>query len=281
MGLASLCAGDSDKDGHGDGRNLHEEWQDEDFPRPLPEGCWGAGGTPRHIRRRLPAPAESPQCSPDACIDPADTLETPSGSDGLEWEEELPPAWGFTGTRWVPDAEDKWSEESVDLSTVEPYGRILSQGGYHGEGIGVVLLFATCHLPHSSIPRYGYVMENLLRYIVGTLERTVANRYVLVCLSGAATWGQIPSLGCMKRCYRAVDGRLRQHLRAVIMVHPRYVRALVTLSWPFLSPIFSGKLRFAASLRELSRLVPLEPAHIPKPSRWLEPSWDGSQEAPR
>ncbi|XP_074931361.1 bcl-2/adenovirus E1B 19 kDa-interacting protein 2-like protein isoform X4 [Phalacrocorax aristotelis] len=160
--------------------------------------------------------------------------------------EELPHAWGFTegaGGRRVPDTEDEWLEESVDLSAVEPYSRVLSHGGkggtgppgwdsgsppgacwvwagdgcwlchpplwagYHGEGFGSVLLFAACHLPDSSIPRYGYVMENLLRYITGTLERTVADRYVLVCLSGAAARAQIPSFGWMKRCYRAMDRR--------------------------------------------------------------------------
>lgn len=36
--------------------------------------------------------------------------------------------------------------------------------GYHGEGFGDILLFAACHLPDNSIPQYGYVMENLLRW---------------------------------------------------------------------------------------------------------------------
>ncbi|KAK0683156.1 BNIPL protein, partial [Pygoscelis papua] len=138
--------------------------------------------------------------------------------------------------------------------------------GYHGEGFGTILFFAACHLPDSSIPRYGYVMENLLRYIVGTLERTVAERYVLVCLSGAAARGQIPSFSWMKRCYRAMDRWLRKSLQAVIIVHPTwYIKALVMLSRPFLSPTFSGKVRFVASLRELSQLVPVEPAHVPEP----------------
>ncbi|GAB0201089.1 bcl-2/adenovirus E1B 19 kDa-interacting protein 2-like protein [Grus japonensis] len=295
------------------------------------------------MRRRLPAPerTESAERSPDASIDiDLDALETPSGSDGFEWEgetrpgwghggtprvisppqcranqlpaEELPHAWGFAegaGSRRAPGTEDERPEESVDLSAVEPYSRVLSHGGntgtgarggtpgspsrahggwgrggggharrrpchpplrpgYHGEGFGAILLFAACHLPDSSIPRYSYVMENLLRYIVGTLERTVADRYVLVCLSGAAAWGQIPSFGWMKRCYQAMDQRLRKSLQAVIIVHPTwYVKALVTLSRPFLSPTFSSKVRFAPSLRELSRLVPLEPAHVPEPVR--------------
>ncbi|KAM6229023.1 bcl-2/adenovirus E1B 19 kDa-interacting protein 2-like protein isoform 3-T3 [Spheniscus humboldti] len=276
-----------------DGLDLHEEWQDEDFPGPLPEECPGAGGAPRRMRRRLPAleQTESAERSPDASIDlDLDALETPSGSDGFEWEEELPHTWGFAegaGSRRVPDTEDERPAESVDLSAVEPYSRVLSHGGnvgpgYHGEGFGTVLFFAACHLPDSSIPRYGYVMENLLRYIVGTLERTVADRYVLVCLSGAAARGQVPSFSWMKRCYRAMDRWLRKSLQAVIIVHPTwYIKALVMLSRPFLSPTFSGKVRFAASLRELSQLVPVEPAHVPEPVRRLEPSWDGSQDGTR
>ncbi|XP_042641547.1 bcl-2/adenovirus E1B 19 kDa-interacting protein 2-like protein [Tyto alba] len=131
-------------------------------------------------------------------------------------------------------------EDGVDLSTVEPYSQVLSHGGnvrlgskggtllgpltepggsgrdgwhwlchpplwpgYHGRGFGAILLFAACCLPHGSIPQYSYMMENLLRYIMGTLERTVADCYVLVCLSGAAARGQIPSFGWMERCYRA------------------------------------------------------------------------------
>ncbi|KAM9251966.1 LOW QUALITY PROTEIN: bcl-2/adenovirus E1B 19 kDa-interacting protein 2-like protein [Cariama cristata] len=271
-----------------DGLDLSEEWQDEDFPRPLPEGSPGAGGAPRRMRRRLPAleRTESTEHSPDASIDlDLDALETPSGSDSFEWEEELPQAQRFAkraGSRRVPDTEEERLEESVDLSAVEPYSRVLSHGGYHGEGFSAILLFAACHLPDSSIPRYGYVMENLLRYIVGTLERMVADRYVLVCLSGAAARGQIPSFSWMKRCYRAMDRRLRKSLQAVIIVHPTwYIKALVTLSRPFLSPTFSGKVWFAASLRELSRLVPLEPAHVPEPVRRLEPSWDGSRDVTR
>ncbi|XP_049661666.1 bcl-2/adenovirus E1B 19 kDa-interacting protein 2-like protein isoform X4 [Accipiter gentilis] len=272
----------------GDSLDLSEEWQDEDFPGPLPEGCPGASGAPRHMRRRLPALewTENTERSPDASIDiDLDALETPSGSDGFEWEEELLHTWSFAkgaGSQRVPDTEDKQPEESVDLSAVEPYSGVLSHGGYHGEGFGDILLFAACHLPDNSIPQYGYVMENLLRYIVRTLERMVADRYVLVCLSGAAARGQIPSFGWMKRCYQAMDWQLRKSLQAVIIVHPTwYIKALVTLSQPFLSPTFSGKVRFAASLRELSQLVPLEPTHVPEPVRRLEPSWDGSWDVMR
>uniref|UniRef100_A0A8B9M6T7 CRAL-TRIO domain-containing protein n=1 Tax=Accipiter nisus TaxID=211598 RepID=A0A8B9M6T7_9AVES len=211
----------------GDSLDLSEEWQDEDFPGPLLEGCPGASGAPRHMRRRLPALewTESTERSPDASIDiDLDALETPSGSDGFEWE----------GKTRLGGA-------------VEPYSGVLSHGGNAGLA------------DRPGCPS---------RYIVRTLERMVADRYVLVCLSGAAAWGQIPSFGWMKRCYQAMDRRLQKSLQAVIIVHPTwYIKALVMLSQPFLSPTFSGKVRFAASLQELSQLIPLEPTHVPEPVR--------------
>ncbi|XP_068778692.1 bcl-2/adenovirus E1B 19 kDa-interacting protein 2-like protein isoform X1 [Struthio camelus] len=290
------------------GLELSEEWQDEDFPGPLPEE--DTQGPPRLMRRRLPAPelslalerTEGAEHSPDASLDlNLDALETPSGSElegpnAFEWEDELPCTWGLAeglcpaGTRRVLDVEDeggqRWRlflgerlEQKVDLSAVEPYTRVLSHAGYHSGGLGAILLFAACHLPDSSIPQYDYVMEHLLRYIAGTLEVTVADRYVLVCLSGATARGQIPSFGWMKRCYQAVDRRLRKSLQAVIIVHPTwYIKALVALSRPFLSPTFSGKVRFATRLQELTQLIPLEPALIPEPVRRLEPGWDGCQD---
>lgn len=68
--------------------------------RPLPEGCPGAEGAPRHMRRQLPAleRTESTEHSPDASIDlDLDALETPSGSDGFEWEGETRPGSGRGG----------------------------------------------------------------------------------------------------------------------------------------------------------------------------------------
>lgn len=52
------------------------------------------------MRRRLPALewTESTERSPDASIDiDLDALETPSGSDGFEWEGETRLGWGYRG----------------------------------------------------------------------------------------------------------------------------------------------------------------------------------------
>uniref|UniRef100_A0A8C4YED2 BCL2 interacting protein like n=1 Tax=Gopherus evgoodei TaxID=1825980 RepID=A0A8C4YED2_9SAUR len=133
-----------------------------------------------------------PECTPDGSLDiNVDELETPSESELLdgpesghdfEWEDELPRARRLDsslleeklGEGRIVDVEDKdgrkWRifltderEQKVDLSVVEPYKRVISHGGYYGEGLNAIILFASCYLPHSSIPDYQYVMEHLFR----------------------------------------------------------------------------------------------------------------------
>uniref|UniRef100_A0A8C3SJQ2 CRAL-TRIO domain-containing protein n=1 Tax=Chelydra serpentina TaxID=8475 RepID=A0A8C3SJQ2_CHESE len=178
---------------------------------------------------------------PTACPFPsADELPRARRLDSSLFEEKL------SEGRMV-DVEDKdgrkWRifltderEQKVDLSVVEPYKRVISHGGYYGEGLNAIILFASCYLPHSSIPDYQYVMEHLFRYIIGTLEVMVAESYILVCLNGATLRSQIPSFGWIKQCYRTIDRRLRKNLKAMIIVHPTwYVKALMAVIRPFLS----------------------------------------------
>ncbi|XP_044305079.1 bcl-2/adenovirus E1B 19 kDa-interacting protein 2-like protein [Varanus komodoensis] len=298
---------------------LREEWQDDEFPRPLPEEVSeedpeesSSELSPvaintlqlcgrRHMRRRLPAPdlsegsvksGELPGATPEGSLDiDVDELETPSDSEpqegsedehAFEWEDDLPRARrvdgnlpekfcagrvvdvkGQDGRKWRIFLMDE-QETKVDLSAIEPYKRVISHGGYYGEGLNAIITFASCYLPESSVPNYPYIMGNLFRYITGTLELMVAENYMLVCLNGAAPRSKIPSFTWIKECYQTIDRRLRKNLQTLIVVHPTwYVRALTALCRPFLSSKFSRKLRFVDSLEELARLIPLEQVHIP------------------
>uniref|UniRef100_A0A8D2IT37 Bcl-2/adenovirus E1B 19 kDa-interacting protein 2-like protein n=1 Tax=Varanus komodoensis TaxID=61221 RepID=A0A8D2IT37_VARKO len=255
----------------------------------------------RHMRRRLPAPdlsegsvksGELPGATPEGSLDiDVDELETPSDSEpqegsedehAFEWEDDLPRARrvdgnlpekfcagrvvdvkGQDGRKWRIFLMDE-QETKVDLSAIEPYKRVISHGGYYGEGLNAIITFASCYLPESSVPNYPYIMGNLFRYITGTLELMVAENYMLVCLNGAAPRSKIPSFTWIKECYQTIDRRLRKNLQTLIVVHPTwYVRALTALCRPFLSSKFSRKLRFVDSLEELARLIPLEQVHIP------------------
>lgn len=189
----------------------------------LTEGRGKTGASPTH----------SESSSSDGSLDlEVDELETPSDSEQLdsghefEWEDDLPRAEGLgaseaaerlgRGCVWDVAGEDghRWRvfrtgqrEQRVDMTVIEPYRKVLSHGGYHGDGLNAVILFASCYLPPSSVPNYIYVMEHLFRYMVGTLELLVAENYLLVHLSGGTRRAQVPPLSWIRQCYRTLDRR--------------------------------------------------------------------------
>ncbi|XP_036047073.1 bcl-2/adenovirus E1B 19 kDa-interacting protein 2-like protein isoform X2 [Onychomys torridus] len=145
----------------------------------LSEGAGDTGASPAH----------SESSSSGGSLDlEVDELETPSDSEQLdsghefEWEDDLPRAEGLGaseaaerlggGCVWDVAGEDghRWRvfrtgqrEQRVDMTIIEPYKKVLSHGGYHGDGLNAVILFASCYLPQSSVPNYTYVMEHLFR----------------------------------------------------------------------------------------------------------------------
>uniref|UniRef100_A0A8C5R5C2 Bcl-2/adenovirus E1B 19 kDa-interacting protein 2-like protein n=1 Tax=Leptobrachium leishanense TaxID=445787 RepID=A0A8C5R5C2_9ANUR len=301
---------------------LKEEWQDEEFPRPLPEEAQeedsdskedddepavGPSNTlelcgNRHVRRRLSAPAlrfnlensegsagssEVLNRTTDDLDFDIDDLETPSSNELLdfsenshefEWEDDLPKPnksedKAYTETL-VTDLEDKtgrkWrifliGEHKVDMTAIEPYQQVISHGGYYGDGLNAVVVFASCYLPESSIPDYQYVMDNLFRYIIGTLDLMVAEDYMLIYLNGATPRSKLPTIGWLKRCYQATGRRLKKNLKSVMIVHPTwYVKALLSIIRPFISSKFGRKVKFVSSLSNLSQIVSLEHIHIPE-----------------
>lgn len=306
---------------------LKEEWQDDEFPRPLPEeiseedfedcSLDSPAVAPntlelcgrRRMKKRLPAPelgevsdksGEFTLRTPDGSLDiDVDELETPSDSElqegsenghEYEWEDDLPRAQRldslsekFCSGRVVDfESEDgqKWRvfrlddrEQKVDLVAIGPYKRVISHGGYYGEGLNAIIMFASCYLPENTIPNYPYVMENLFSYISSTLELMVAENYTLVCLNGATPRSRVPPFAWIRQCYQTIDRRLRKNLKSLILVHSTwYVKALLTVLKPFISSKFSRKLQFVNSLEELSRIIPLEQAHIPECIRQLDRS---------
>ncbi|XP_054419401.1 bcl-2/adenovirus E1B 19 kDa-interacting protein 2-like protein [Pteronotus mesoamericanus] len=249
------------------------------------------------------SPTHSAPSSSDGSSDlEVDELETPSDSEQLdsghefEWEDELPQAEGLgaseaaerlgQGCVWDVAGEDghRWKvfrtgqrELRVDMTVIEPYKKVLSHGGYHGDGLNAVILFASCYLPRSSIPNYTYVMEHLFRYMVGTLELLVAENYLLVHLSGGTNRSQVPPLSWIRQCYRTLDRRVRKNLRALVVVHATwYVKAFLALFRPFISSKFSRKIRFLNSLGELAQLISLDQIHIPEAVKQLDQDLHGS-----
>ncbi|XP_051050033.1 protein prune homolog 2 [Phodopus roborovskii] len=221
--------------------------------------------------------------SPDEIDINVDELDTPDEADSFEYTgHEDPTANKSSGqeSESIPEytAEEErednrlWrtvvigeQEQRIDMKVIEPYRRVISHGGYYGDGLNAIIVFAACFLPDSSRADYHYVMENLFLYVISTLELMVAEDYMIVYLNGATPRRKMPGLGWMKKCYQMIDRRLRKNLKSFIIVHPSwFIRTILAVTRPFISSKFSSKIKYVSSLSELSGLIPMDCIHIPE-----------------
>ncbi|XP_061549559.1 caytaxin-like isoform X3 [Phycodurus eques] len=293
-----------------DNMEVKDEWQDEDFPRPLPEdgdstcgltdnrnnapSSLNVGGSARDQskRRTLTAPdmnlslehSEGSLLSDDLDIN-VDDIETPDDADSLdfanngnelEWEDDTPVA---SAKRLPGEGEEErdssgrlWrtvivgdQEQRIDMQVIRPYLRVVTHGGYYGEGLNAIIVFAACYLPDSSCDDYSYIMENLFLYVVSSLELLVADDYMIVYLNGATPRRKMPGIGWLKKCYQMIDRKLRKNLKCLIIVHPTwFIRTILAISRPFISVKFLDKVRYVHTLDELSLLIPMEHVQVPE-----------------
>ncbi|KAM6351834.1 BCL2/adenovirus E1B 19 kDa protein-interacting protein 2 isoform 2-T4 [Alca torda] len=304
-----------------EGVEFKEEWQDEDFPRPLPEDdpvesdILAAAGTESEaevngtkVRKKLMAPdisltldhsgesVLSDDLDESGEID-LDNLDTPSeNSNEFEWEDDLPKPkttdvirkGSLTEYTAAEDKDDgrRWrmfrigeQDHRVDMKAIEPYKKVISHGGYYGDGLNAIVVFAVCFMPESSQPNYRYLMDNLFKYVIGTLELLVAENYMIVYLNGATTRRKMPSLGWLRKCYQQIDRRLRKNLKSLIIVHPSwFIRTLLAITKPFISSKFSQKIRYVFTLAELAELIPMEYVGIPECIKQVDQELNGKQE---
>ncbi|KAF7648877.1 hypothetical protein LDENG_00150610 [Lucifuga dentata] len=176
------------------------------------------------------------------------------------------------GTRWRCFSTGLPLQESrVNMSVLEPFLRVLSHGGYYGDGINDIIVFSSCYLPENNLENYQYVMDNLFRYVVGTLELMVAENYVMVYLCAGGQKDKVPGISWLRECYTHIQYRLRKNLKGFYVVHPTwYIKALITIIKPFISSKFSRKLQFVDSLQDLSHFIPTEHVQIPDCVRQYE-----------
>ncbi|XP_010898610.1 protein prune homolog 2 isoform X1 [Esox lucius] len=249
-------------------------------------------------RKKLSAPRISlslDQSEDDALDTPddleinVDDLDTPDDTDyldytdnELDWEE--PPKASRSAVKEpcepIPtcSAEEErqdaklWraviigeQEHRINMKIIEPYQRVISHGGYYGNGVNAIIVFAACFLPDSDSEDYHEVMENLFLYVISTLELMVAEDYMIVYLNGATPHRRMPGLGWLKKCYQMIDRRLRKNLKSFIIVHPSwFIRTILAITKPFISTKFSSKIKYVNSLAELQELIPMEYVHIPE-----------------
>uniref|UniRef100_A0A8C7ZBR8 ATCAY kinesin light chain interacting caytaxin a n=1 Tax=Oryzias sinensis TaxID=183150 RepID=A0A8C7ZBR8_9TELE len=307
---------------------VKDEWQDEDFPRPLPEygdmdpSCGltdnrvsppgslhvtppGGGVSSSHRKRRtLVAPemnlsldqSEGSLLSDDFLDTPddldinVDDIDTPDETDSLEfitngndleWEDDAPVASakaGPCGGSAEADGDGNansgrlWrtviigeQEHRIDMQVIRPYLRVITHGGYYGEGLNAIIVFSACYLPDSSCPDYHYIMENLFLYVVSSLEMLVAEDYLIIYMNGATPRNKMPGISWLKKCYQMIDRRLRKNLKSLVIAHPTwFIRTVLAISRPFISVKFMNKIQYVHSLDELAALVPMEHVHVPE-----------------
>ncbi|XP_054878544.1 protein prune homolog 2-like [Poeciliopsis prolifica] len=208
--------------------------------------------------RRLRASGSRPRSGSGACSQPGPDQ---FGLGSLEREDVV----DSKGTRWrCFTTGDPPQESRVDMSVLEPYLRVLSHGGYYGDSEDDIIVFSSCYLPENSLENYQYVMDNLFRFVIGTLELMVAENYVIVYLCAGGQKEKLPGIGWLKECYTSIDRRLRKNLKGFYVVHPTwYIKIIATIIKPFISSKFSRKLQFVDTLQELSLFVPTEHVQIP------------------
>ncbi|XP_034266095.1 protein prune homolog 2 isoform X3 [Pantherophis guttatus] len=222
--------------------------------------------------------------TPDEIDINVDDLDTPDEGDSLEYagHEEQPAIKepSQEESESIPEytAEEErednrlWrtvvigdQEQRIDMKAIEPFKKVISHGGYYGDGLNAIIVFAACFLPDNSQMDYTYVMENLFLYVISTLELMVAEDYMIVYLNGATPRRRMPGLGWMKRCYQMIDRRLRKNLKSFIIVHPSwFIRTILAVTRPFISSKFSNKIQYVNTLADLNELIPMEYVNVPE-----------------
>ncbi|XP_073490076.1 protein prune homolog 2 isoform X4 [Aquarana catesbeiana] len=222
--------------------------------------------------------------TPDELDINVDDLDTPDEADSFDYTgQDDRPALGHSVQQNFDSIEEYTAEEEradnklwrtviigeqeqrINMKAIEPYKKVISHGGYYGEDVNAIIVFAACFLPDSSHTDYNYVMENLFLYVISTLELMVAEDYMIVYLNGATPRRKMPGLGWMKRCYQMIDRRLRKNLKSFIIVHPSwFIRTILAVTRPFISSKFSSKIKYVSSLAELRELIPMDYVQIPE-----------------
>lgn len=212
--------------------------------------------------------------------DETDSLEFITNGNDLEWEDDTPVATAKAGPgNSVGEAEDDgnangrlWrtvvigeQEHRIDMQVIRPYLRVITHGGYYGEGLNAIIVFSACYLPDSSSSDYHYIMENLFLYVVSSLEMLVAEDYLIIYMNGGTPRNKMPGISWLKKCYQMIDRRLRKNLKSLVIAHPTwFIRTVLTISRPFISVKFMNKIRYVHSLEELAQMIPMEHIHVPE-----------------
>ncbi|CAB1326755.1 unnamed protein product, partial [Coregonus sp. 'balchen'] len=284
---------------HMDSMEVKDEWQDEDFPRPVPEDGYmedggltdntttppntlniGVGGESSALRKRrtLVAPdmnvsldqSEGSVLSNDFLGNPddldinVDDMDTPD-DDSLEF------ITNGNELEWEDDTPIVSSKGLTGSQTEEEEaGRLWRTViiGDQEQRIDMAVIRPYLRVVthgESSCEDYTYIMENLFLFVISSLELLVADDYMIIYLNGATPRRRMPGISWLKRCYHTINRRLKKNLKWLVIAHPSwFIRTVLAISRPFISVKFMDKIRYVHTLDELSQLIPMDHIQIPE-----------------
>lgn len=278
------------------GVELCDEWQDDELPKMLGAEAQALADDPlshdtagETNRKRLVPEQGLVGVRDDLenveVLDSDSEIDSDMDNEQLEWENDTPvrpvakrvaeaeeeiPQYTAAEERrdamnWKMVKVGDGTDFRLDMRVIEPYKRVLSHGGYCGEGLTAMIVFSACYLPSRDRRDYSYVMNHLFHYVLHTLDELVADDYMIVYFHGATPRRQMPSFSWLKKCYQGIDRRLKKNLKALYLVHPTlWLKTVVLMTRPFISAKFSSKLQFVRTLYDLKRLIPMEYVYIPE-----------------
>ncbi|KAJ3333637.1 hypothetical protein HDU76_005866 [Blyttiomyces sp. JEL0837] len=122
-----------------------------------------------------------------------------------------------------------------------------------------LLAFYSCYLPDPKTADY----DVLLQLITIRLDAFVENDYVVVLFAGGSK--HQPSWAWLFKAYSKLSRKYRKNLKNLYVVHTSmFFKLLMQMMAPLISPKFSRKLVWVASLEKLSALVPMQNLPIPQ-----------------
>ncbi|CAG2227929.1 BMCC1 [Mytilus edulis] len=258
------------------GMDMTEEWHEDPIPGMGVAADNDSDSSDSRSRHSSGDSDSSDSTRPGGLCFP-DDIDTTENPGDLEWENDTPvsipkePIAEYSAEDEYQDAkhwrgvEINGKQQKIDLKVIDPYKKVLTHGGYYGDGLNAIIVFSGCYLPDRSRKDYNYVMDNLFLYVISTLELLVAEDYMIVYFHGATPRRQMPSFGWLKKCYQMIDRRLKKNLKGLLLIHPTlWLRTIVLMTKPFISSKFSSKLKFVRTLQDLSNIVPVDYIYIPE-----------------
>jgi len=124
-----------------------------------------------------------------------------------------------------------------------------------------VVIFSACKLPSNKLLDH----RKLLRYAKATLDRYVANDYILVYFHHGLKSHNKPPFSFVIDVYHELDRKYKKNLKQLLIVHPTsFIKVLYKVISPIISHKFGRKVLYVNYLHELNDHLHFDQLVIPK-----------------